>query len=44
MLGRIRALSGDAFADNSDAKLADFIKGQRSQWARIVRERKISVD
>lgn len=44
VLGRIRALSGDAFADNTDAKLADFIKGQRSQWARIVRERKISVD
>ncbi|MBP6646001.1 MAG: tripartite tricarboxylate transporter substrate binding protein, partial [Burkholderiaceae bacterium] len=42
VLGRIRALSGDAFADNTDAKLADFIKGQRSQWARIVRERKIS--
>lgn len=44
VLGRIRALSGDVFPDNSDAKISEFLKSQRSQWSRIVRERKISVD
>ena len=44
VLGRIRSLSGDVFADNADAKLTAFLQGQRSQWARIVRERKISIE
>jgi tripartite-type tricarboxylate transporter receptor subunit TctC len=44
VLGRVRALSGEIFPGGSDQKLNDFLKRQKAQWARTVRERKISVD
>jgi tripartite-type tricarboxylate transporter receptor subunit TctC len=44
VLGRVRALSGELFAPAGDAALNTFLQSQKSQWARIVRERKISVD
>jgi tripartite-type tricarboxylate transporter receptor subunit TctC len=44
VLGRVRALSGEMFPGDTDAALGDYLKAQKSQWARIVKERKISVD
>jgi tripartite-type tricarboxylate transporter receptor subunit TctC len=44
VLGRVRALSGELFAPAGDTALNTFLQGQKSQWARIVRERRISVD
>jgi tripartite-type tricarboxylate transporter receptor subunit TctC len=41
VLGRVRALSGEAFA-GGPAQAADFLKKQQALWARVVRERKIS--
>jgi len=41
VLARIRSLSGETFAGESEAQLASFLRGQREQWARVVRERKI---
>jgi tripartite-type tricarboxylate transporter receptor subunit TctC len=42
VLGRVRALSGEVFA-GGPAQAADFLKQQQVLWARVVRERKISV-
>jgi len=42
VLARIRALSGEPFADNNPAKVASFLRTQREQWARLVRERHIT--
>jgi tripartite-type tricarboxylate transporter receptor subunit TctC len=42
VLGRVRALSGEVFA-GGPAQAADFLKKQQLLWARIVRDRKISV-
>lgn len=44
VLGRIRALSGEVFDASNDGALQAFLAAQRKQWARIVRERRISVD
>ncbi len=43
VLGRIRALSGEAFPDGPDGLVPAFLKAQQAQWGRIVRERKITV-
>lgn len=43
VLGRIRTLSGEVFPDGPDSLVTAFLKAQQSQWARIVRERKITV-
>jgi hypothetical protein len=43
VLGRIRALSGEAFPDGPDSLVAAFLKAQQAQWARVIRERKIVV-
>jgi len=43
VLGRVRALSGEAFPDGPDGLVAAFLKAQQSQWARVVRDRKIVV-
>lgn len=43
ILGRVRALSGEAFPDGPDGLVTAFLKAQQSQWGRIVRERKITV-
>lgn len=43
VLGRVRALSGEVFPDGPDGLIPAFLKAQQAQWARIVRERKISV-
>lgn len=41
VLGRVRALSGETFAEAPDA-VAAFLKAQQQLWARVVRERKIA--
>jgi tripartite-type tricarboxylate transporter receptor subunit TctC len=43
VLGRIRALGGDVFADASQASAGKFIQAQQAQWAKVIRERKIVV-
>jgi tripartite-type tricarboxylate transporter receptor subunit TctC len=42
VLGRIRALSGEAFDNSSDAQIQNFLKTQQAQWARIIKERNIT--
>lgn len=44
VLGRIRALSGELLPDNSDSAIAAYLQSQKAQWARLVRNRKITVD
>lgn len=44
VLGRIRALSGELLPDNSDSAIATYLQSQKAQWARLVRNRKITVD
>jgi tripartite-type tricarboxylate transporter receptor subunit TctC len=44
VLGRVRSLGGDVFPDGPDALVGAYLKAQKTQWARIVRERKISVE
>jgi tripartite-type tricarboxylate transporter receptor subunit TctC len=41
VLGRIRALGGDTFADATQASAGKFIQAQQAQWAKVIRERKI---
>jgi tripartite-type tricarboxylate transporter receptor subunit TctC len=43
VLGRIRALSGEAFPDGPEGLVTGFLSAQRAQWSRIVRDRKIVV-
>lgn len=43
VLARVRALGGDVFPDASQASAGKFIQAQQAQWARVVRERGISV-
>jgi len=43
VLGRIRALSGEAFPEGPEGLVTGFLSAQRAQWARIVRDRKIVV-
>jgi len=43
VLGRVRQLGGDVFADASQASAGRFIREQQALWAQVVRERKISV-
>jgi tripartite-type tricarboxylate transporter receptor subunit TctC len=42
VVGRIRALSGEVFDNASEASVASFLKAQRAQWARLVKERGIA--
>jgi tripartite-type tricarboxylate transporter receptor subunit TctC len=44
VLGRVRSLGGDLFPDSSDAAVGAYLKAQRTLWARIVRERRISLE
>jgi tripartite-type tricarboxylate transporter receptor subunit TctC len=44
VLGRVRSLSGEVFADSSAQAAAAFIAAQRTQWARVIRERRITVE
>ncbi len=41
VLGRVRALSGEAFPDGPDGLVPAFLKAQQAQWGRVVRERNI---
>lgn len=41
VLGRVRALGGEVFA-GGEAEVAAFLKAQQAQWARVVRERRIT--
>ncbi len=43
VLGRIRALGGDVFADPTQASAGKFILAQQAQWGKVIRERKIVV-
>lgn len=43
VLGRIRSLSGEVFPDGPEGLVPAFLKAQQAQWARIVRDRKITV-
>jgi tripartite-type tricarboxylate transporter receptor subunit TctC len=43
VLGRIRALSGEAFADASPAATLAFLQAQQQQWARLIKSANISV-
>lgn len=43
VLGRIRSLSGEVFPDGPEGLVPAFLKAQQAQWARVVRERKITV-
>ena len=38
---RVRNLSGEVFEYTTEAGVSAFLKAQQTQWARIVRERKI---
>jgi tripartite-type tricarboxylate transporter receptor subunit TctC len=42
VLGRIRQLGGDVFSDATAAGAANFIAAQRSQWAKVIKERNIT--
>ncbi len=42
VLGRVRALSGEVFPDGADGRVAAFLKAQQTQWATVVRDRKIT--
>ena len=44
VLGRVRALSGEVFPDGPESQMLAYLKAQKAQWARIVREQKISVE
>lgn len=43
VLGRIRSLSGEQFPDGPDALVDAYLKTQQSQWAKIIRERGITI-
>lgn len=43
VLGRIRTLGGDAFADPTQASAGKFIEAQEALWGKVIRERKIVV-
>lgn len=43
VLSRVRALSGEVFPDGPDSLVTAFLTAQQLQWARIVRDRKITV-
>ena len=42
VLGRVRGLSGNVFEGN-EARAGEFLQAQQALWARVVRDRKISV-
>jgi len=42
VLGRIRQLGGDAFADASQQTAGKFIAAQQAQWAKVIMERNIT--
>lgn len=42
VLGRIRQLGGDVFADASQQSAGRFIADQQAQWAKVIRERGIT--
>jgi hypothetical protein len=43
VLGRIRALSEEPFPEGPESLVDAYLKAQQSQWARVVRERNITV-
>jgi tripartite-type tricarboxylate transporter receptor subunit TctC len=38
VLGRIRALSGEVFPDEGSVSVSTFLRSQRTQWAKVVKE------
>jgi tripartite-type tricarboxylate transporter receptor subunit TctC len=43
VLGRVRSLSGEMFPDGPEGLVPAFLKAQQAQWARVIRDRKITV-
>mgnify|MGYP000249322065 CR=1 FL=1 len=42
VLGRIRSLSGESFPEGPEGLVTAFLKAQQSQWAKVIRDRKIT--
>ena len=42
VLGRIRLLGGDVFADASQQSAGKFIAAQQALWAKVIKERNIT--
>lgn len=42
VLGRVRSLSGEVFPDGPEGLVPAFLKAQQVQWARVIRDRKIT--
>ena len=42
VLGRIRQLGGDVFADASQQSAGQFIAAQQALWAKLIKERHIT--
>jgi tripartite-type tricarboxylate transporter receptor subunit TctC len=42
VLARVRSLSGEVFSDNTPAGVANFLKAQQAQWAKVIKERNIT--
>lgn len=42
VLGRIRQLGGDVFADASQQSAGQFIAAQQALWAKLIKERNIT--
>jgi tripartite-type tricarboxylate transporter receptor subunit TctC len=43
VLARVRSLGGEVFADNAPTATAIFLKAQQSLWAKVIKERNITV-
>jgi tripartite-type tricarboxylate transporter receptor subunit TctC len=43
VLGRIRSLSGETFPDGPEGLLTAFLKAQQVKWAKVVKDRNITV-
>jgi len=43
VLGRIRQLGGDVFADATQQTAGKFIAAQQAQWAKVIKERNITI-
>jgi tripartite-type tricarboxylate transporter receptor subunit TctC len=42
VLARVRSLSGEVFSENTPLGVANFLKAQQAQWAKVIKERNIT--
>jgi tripartite-type tricarboxylate transporter receptor subunit TctC len=42
VLARVRSLSGEVFSENTPSGVANFLKAQQAQWAKVIKERNIT--